>query len=62
MLEEKLRKRTERVEQLEKEISDFKEMIKAREDKLSFLNRGTLRTINPINNVVRVLKGGHRNF
>lgn len=47
---------------LEKELNELKDQIKARDEKLSFMQtiRGTFgKTITTANNVVRIIKGGH---
>ena len=72
VLENKVKKRNELISLLEKEVSEMKDQvilyliyniqIKARDEKLSFINiqRGTLlKTLSTNNNVVKIIKGGH---
>ncbi len=61
-MENKIIKRNTKISLLEKELNELKDQIKARDEKISFIQiqRGTFgKTLTTANNVVRIIKGGH---
>jgi hypothetical protein len=55
-----LKRKVDKIQLLDKELNELRDQIKVRDEKIFFLQRGTMgRTIATNNNLVRIIKGGH---